>query len=142
MKQIEVTCVAKQGALLHLPGGIKVWGGHTTWIPESLMENEGVKKYIKSGRLKVVEQSGIIVPSEDKKAAPVEVKKEAAPVEVVDVLEEGPDAIFMGAIEKDGSFTPADQVELTTKAPEKKKRGRKHDVDASEDTSTDTGESE
>ena len=139
MKTVKVTCTVKPGHLMILPGNVKIWGGQTTDIPEQLLQNEGVKKYLKTGRLIVVNQGDLIVPQEDlfKEEAAVAAKApvvapvvEAAvvepvveAVEVVEMVEEGPDAVLMGALNEDGSFVPAEEVETTTEKPKKKKKG-------------------
>lgn len=117
MKMVTLICTVRAGALLHLPGGYKVWGGKSVEVPESFLEQEGIKRYLKSGRLKLSDQSSIIVPSVDK------VPEASAPekVEVVDMVEEGPDAVLMGAINDDGTFVPKEEVETTTRKPRKKK---------------------
>lgn len=86
-KTVKVICTVRKGYLLSLPGNIKVWGGAVTKIPAELLDNPGIKAYIKSGRLKLVDEADAeILPLQSPPSAPA-TKPEP---EVVEVAPEAP----------------------------------------------------
>ena len=132
MSTIKIISTVPSHYLLSLPGNIKLWGGQVKEVPASLMENPGFQKYLKSGRVKIVVEPDARIPVEDQKKIEA-LKEEALKVEVTDeVIEEGPDAVLVGAINEDGSFVPKEEVELTEEKPKKKKK-KGSDEDASQE---------
>ena len=115
MSTVKVICTVRKGYLMSLPGNIKVWGGAVTKIPAELLNNPGVKAYLKSGRLKLVDEAdAVILPLQSPPEAPAPV----APVVPEPEATEDP-------VAEAAPVEVAPEPEIVAEAPTKKEKKKK-----------------